>query len=354
MLLRACILVCLFLVLGCNSGERSPDGRHMELIGDPIRPIILRQYPPIDQQVEDTLGLYRPSDIGLIGERVIVLDAGNDRVVVFDTLLIPRTMMGRSGAGPGELRAPLRIATDPTGELWVGDITNRRLTAYSLTGTYRRSLPLPFSIAPFTLMSDGEIVIAAPSARHFAATLDSGGGYQPFAARPNGEEVPPSPSLPTPLIARTAGDTIHVFDNDAGALIKYDPDGRLVERRLLPEPVHAAALLRRTRTREQLEGGGLRVLDIPLAKSLHATDDDRLLLMILADEVTGLLIDSQSYTARSIVAPEAPRDARWLQNARSALLAGDRIYLVADQHVAIYDLPRQSRSDRNAATSGSQ
>jgi hypothetical protein len=330
---------------------------HIGLVGDPIRPTVLRQFPAsdratIDQVEGDTLGLYRPQDIGVIGERVVVLDTGNDRAVVFDTLLQPLALIGRSGGGPGELRAPFRMATDGEGELWVGDITNRRLTAYSLTGAYLRSLALPVSIAPFTLMSDGTIVIGAPTERHFAARLDSGGAHQSFAPRPIGEEVEPRAFLPTPLLARTSGDTIHVFDNETGALMKYDPEGHFIVRRLLPEPVLAAALQRRSGTKEQLEGGGLRVLDIPLAKSLKASDDDHLLLMVVVDDVVGLLIDAHSYAARSIVAQGAAQDARWLRSARSAALAQNRIYLVADQHVVVYELSSQRRSDRTAAMRG--
>ena len=73
--------------------------------------------------------------------RLFVLDADNDRVVVFDTSGALLTTFGRSGRGPGEFSRPSALALGDS-LLVVGD-RNSRFTIFGLDGSYRNSFVIP-------------------------------------------------------------------------------------------------------------------------------------------------------------------------------------------------------------------
>lgn len=100
-------------------------------------------------------------EVGADGS-VFVLDALHRTVRVFDQTGEELRSFGRRGEGPGELEGPARLLWGPSGNLWVLDLGNARLTVFSpggdLVGTYRPSdLPIFF---PFALAFIGRDTLA--------------------------------------------------------------------------------------------------------------------------------------------------------------------------------------------------
>lgn len=79
--------------------------------------------------------LYQPTAVGFdAAGRVHILDAGNDRVQIFDANGEFLTSRGRSGQGPGELSDPEDMWVAPDGEIVVADAGNRRLVRFGAAG----------------------------------------------------------------------------------------------------------------------------------------------------------------------------------------------------------------------------
>ncbi len=108
-----------------------------------------------------TLGLVADAVLAR-GERVFVLDAWNKRVLAFGVDGRFLGSLGRPGNGPGEFVAPLALAADRTGRVYVLDPGNRRIEAYAAsTGLPARtgSLPLDFEADDICTIGDQLFVL---------------------------------------------------------------------------------------------------------------------------------------------------------------------------------------------------
>jgi streptogramin lyase len=70
-----------------------------------------------------------------------VLDGKDLRIYRFDARGRALPPVGRSGAGPGEMRAVNGMLVHPDGEVWVNDHGNRRINVYGADGAFRRQFP---------------------------------------------------------------------------------------------------------------------------------------------------------------------------------------------------------------------
>src|SRR6202044_3524655 len=50
------------------------------------------------------------------------------------------SQFGTTGTGAGQFKIPLAVAVSPTGAVWVGDSTNRRVEEFSASGTFVEAL----------------------------------------------------------------------------------------------------------------------------------------------------------------------------------------------------------------------
>ncbi|MBI2569996.1 MAG: NHL repeat-containing protein [Candidatus Schekmanbacteria bacterium] len=86
------------------------------------------------------------------GHLVYVLDSTNSYYQQFQLEILPageleltyRQTVGAYGRGPGELAHPIALAVDrASGTVYVGDMANRRIQAFSAAGQFLRELALP-------------------------------------------------------------------------------------------------------------------------------------------------------------------------------------------------------------------
>lgn len=92
-------------------------------------------------------------------DNLFVLDAQNNRVVVFDKVGTFVRTFGRKGAGPGELSAPVSMVMTADGHLVVLDRGNRALVVYSRDGQHVRNVPIDQSLG-----LGGRFMVAHPTA----------------------------------------------------------------------------------------------------------------------------------------------------------------------------------------------
>lgn len=86
----------------------------------------------------EVLGLVKPFDVAVADGRVYVTDTVQRAVLLFD---LPAGRFKEIGKqSPGELIKPIGIDVASTGELFVCDVTARRITVYDAEGTYLRTI----------------------------------------------------------------------------------------------------------------------------------------------------------------------------------------------------------------------
>jgi hypothetical protein len=287
--------------------------------------------------VNGDIGLYRAIDMALIGDSIAIADNGNERVVLLDGDMIMLWGTGREGAGPGEFDGLLAVRPSPGGLLAV-DIGNGRFTELDRSGAVVRTIQAPYSADSFGVRADGGIVLPARLESHYALMLTDS-GPTPIAARDSmaGADLFGNRARP-PAIAVTQGDTIHVFDENAMRLFKYDPTGTRVMQRALPRAFTDSARNDSERRIDALERTGYRVVGITKTKGLTVTPDGRLLLQLTTGMTVGWIIDPHSYAAQRITIPRDIRDWTPLKNARGGMVAGNRMTVLHEDSIYTYDL----------------
>ncbi len=185
------------------------------------------------QPQEAPFGRIADIEIGEDGS-VFVLDAISRTIRVFAEDGVEVGGFGRRGQGPGEFEEPGALRWGPEGDLWVLDLRNGRLTAWSpegeLRGTHRPvELPILFPLAvgfsgPDTLRWVG---ISSPDPANPAAawveTEIGDGVFSPVAQMA-------LPFVEWPLLFRHRdGETALVLPvpHSGEPLFAFDPQGRL-------------------------------------------------------------------------------------------------------------------------------
>jgi hypothetical protein len=284
--------------------------------------------------------MFRPVDIAAIGDSLLITDSGNDRVVLLDGALRFVRGMGREGSGPGEYRGSFGVRW--TGrDVIVSDLGNGRVSWLSAEGDSHGVLqvtPVPQS---FDVLADGTLLMPSRGGTHYLERYD-GDSVRVFADRPDsltGEELKSARAGGQEVrVAVTAGDTVHVFDDATGELIKISPDGRRRMVRSLPRAFLDSMVAYRKKGIEGFARQGLHVWQWPLAKGLTVTDDGRLLLLIRNGSTAGLVIDPHTYDATRIVVPPRNLAALPLLSASRAILRGRVLTVLVADSVIDYRL----------------
>ena len=76
-------------------------------------------------------------------ERIYVLDSKEKHIKVFDSDGVYVTTVGRKGQGPGELAGPRNLCITNQNQIMVPDVTNLRITFFSLEGEYSNNIGTP-------------------------------------------------------------------------------------------------------------------------------------------------------------------------------------------------------------------
>lgn len=282
-----------------------------------------------------TVDLFRALDITLMGDTLLVAEVGNQRVVMLDRSLRVLATFGRRGAGPGEFESPVAVRSNGDGFV-VWDLRNRRFTRYRRDGTYRDEVLTTGRGFEFGLGADDALYVPAMELKDHAVRIRDG-VTEPFAARVD-TLAPLGPAegegtIDDAKIVVTAGDTVHVLDDDRAMLHKYAPDGRLVASRTLPTAVMDSARDRAEKVSEAFSTERYKTVS-PLTKEFTATSDGRLLVLPVGTaQALAWIIDPATYTALRIMYPEDPALRAELMATPSAVVAGDVMYVLTEAEI---------------------
>lgn len=97
--------------------------------------------------------------------QLYVLDKGNHRVVIFDTLGLVVTVRGSRGGGPGELENPRALVVDANGTLTVFDSAKRGFVRWDAAGAFLDVVPARHSSGNERIALIGQRVIHVVSER---------------------------------------------------------------------------------------------------------------------------------------------------------------------------------------------
>jgi len=288
----------------------------------------------------EPVDLFNATDIAVVGEAVVVVDNGNDRVVLLDAQLNVMRVVGRRGGGPGEYDGPFLVRPH-AGGMVVLDPGNARFTLLEADGSFRDVVPAQVGVMPFAVTSSGEFYIPSRNRTEYLQRL-RGGESVPFAARPDTGAVTDSAQFSfgerDAFVAVTAGDTVHVMDGAAGVLHKYAPTGERVLSRSLPAGLADTLLARSAEVAAQFQEGGRRVT-APFVKSFTPTRDGAMLLLVAGSANTcALRIDARTYAVQRIVRPDERPEWQPLCTAAGGWLAEPVLYVVSGESVFAFRL----------------
>ena len=283
------------------------------------------------QSPGDVEFLHRPFSLDMLGDTIVIADTRNHRIVLLDRDLRFLTSFGREGAGPGEFDGPTALAVTPGG-IVVAEMQNARFTVLDRAGRFVHTLGPAPAIHSFGVASDGALLVPDESETHFAQRLTAERGM-PFAPRPAGVQP-----RRLPLLAVTAGDTVHIFEERSGTLYKFSPGGDTVMSRRLPRTLFDSLDAHRAGVSQQFGGDDLAAG--PLLKAMHVTEGGALLLVLTNGRTVALLVDPVSYRGRRLVVPRTTGEWEPLPSARDIELYGDRLFALSGESPWAFALER--------------
>lgn len=340
--LSSCLALLAAVLTACGASRHAAaDGGWFMVEGAPAVVRTLERSGPVPPSGE--LPLFRPSSLALIGDHLWVGDGGNDRLVELDRDLGWRSVVGRSGAGPGELKVPFAMAAGG-GRLAVAELGNGRISVFSDAGAYLESITGVGGVTSLALDRGGAVIVPVEGTDHFLKRFVDGSA-EPLAPRPglaDADRSKPGKASTSPaMVATTTGDTLHVLDAGDGILRKYAPDGTFRLARSLPRTLLDSLRTHRERVVKAFGRQGIHVRSAPLVKRLATTTDGDLLILLATGRTFGLLVNPTTYRAtRMLVSPDTAL-ARALRSARAAALDGRRLYALVGDSVLAVDLSRQ-------------
>jgi hypothetical protein len=314
--------------LGCGPASEPPLGAIA--LGAPLAPPQL--LGTAAGSVEGGADLYAPTAVRRAGDWIWLVDAGNDRLVRFDTTLGRALTHGRKGAGPGELRFPTDLTVDQD-RILVAESGNGRVSVFDSAGAFQR-LARTRTPPAFAAVVGHEIV-TTPGAPGFYTDHANGRGHAriPGALAALVRAEPATYLAAEPFIASSGSGPLYVLDASVLAVAAYDGSGRLLAMRLLPEPFRSVLLERRTREMRSWGARATAFLSVPATKRISLDPRGRILVTFPLPDHWGLLIDPATWSARPLPLPaEQPaRDVLW--SASDASVHGDRLYALSQDRL---------------------
>jgi hypothetical protein len=336
-------ILALVQVLACGGEEQRASGAAGDAVMEETSTILVAESVEArgpQSEPGSPVDLFNPGDVLVVGDRVVVSDNGNDRVVLMDKDLKVQSVVGRSGGGPGEFEGPSGLRQYGDG-FAVFDFGNTRFTVLGPDGAYRSVVRSPMAALNFAVTSGGRFYTPHRHRLWYLLRLD-GESVKEFAARPDTGAVADSLEYflggQDPFVAVTAGDTVHVLDGSAAVLHKYDPEGNLVQSRSLPVTLADTLLRRSSEVREQFEQGD-KLISVPFVKGFTVTGSGSLLLLVAGSEKTvALVIDPHTYRAQRVVVPDGSPEWRPLLTTPAAYLYEPVLYVLQDVEVLAFRL----------------
>lgn len=273
-----------------------------------------------------------------------VADGLDPRIVLLDRNLDPVRIMGREGEGPGEYEFPSRLVRAGD-RILVLDGGNERVAYLTLEGDFVDSQRIPGLVSDIALHPELGLLVAGNAfPDHYVARVTAQGDTA-FGRIPEELRVDAGGLFrwPLDLVTVTADGVIHVLDVDQLALVSFRPDGELAGVTFLPRDMRARKLESRQETEEAF-GGPTRVLGVQSVTTLEPLQDGRLFARIASVRpdsaiMKGLVLDLEHLEAVPLIFPSG-EDRPW---ARGGLyLDGlDRVVLSEPQGVGLATAPLQ-------------
>jgi hypothetical protein len=251
----------------------------------------------------DGLGFALAGAVEVRAGRLVVLETGNDRVVVFDDRRRPSRYIAHGGSGPGEIRGAVGLAVWRH-EYAVVEVNNARVSVFDTSGAFIRSFGVPNGFSNIAYGPDGTIYVNAYDRENYLLAARRDGGLRPFARRP--VDLYPADVMASP-VSRISGyvhftvtpdGVVHAYDAILAALVAFDTTGRRIGLRRIPPWIaeglrdHAALVAR--------DFGGDGTGAPASITDLSVTDDGKLLLLFYNLGAIGLLVDPRTYQAQEI------------------------------------------------------
>jgi len=278
--------------------------------------------------------LYQPSRVRRLNARVWVLDTGNDRLVRFDSALAVAATFGGEGEGPGELQFAMDMVVDGD-RLVVAEAGNGRLSVFDSAGAFRTTHPAPDG-AQYLAAAGGQLFTALARDGYYTQRIENGGVAHaeiPEAVTRIARSDPRTYLPAGPFLAARPSGPIYVVDPSVLSVAAFDPSGRLLDLRLLPDPFRSQLLEKRRAEMEGWGAGADGFLSVPATKQISIDDRGRLLVPFALPEHWGLLIDPESWSARPLPLPDDARARSILRSASDVSLDGDRLYVLSQQRL---------------------
>lgn len=329
-------LVAGILDLACGSAppvtEMAADGGD-QVVGPALRE--LEAGSPSDSVGLSLVGAVADDPAGFL-----LTDMLNDRVVVVDTTFHLLAEFGSPGQGPGELDGPLKIVRFG-GEVVIGEMANNRFSFYDRSGRFRRVVSSDHAASSFAVRADSTLLAAGPTEAFYARLIERSGREQAYLDRPSAiarvADSEPIGLLDSHVLVGP-GDTTHVFDDQFGVLLKYDPDGRLLLARSLPDEVLQRAREQRRAMTEEFARQGRRVAGVPFLRTMRFADDGTLLLVVIDNDLVGLRVDPADYTYRRIVGDLQSGGLAYVSTAIDVSVRDDRLFAFSQYGLSVHRL----------------
>ncbi len=337
---------CAFAVpSACQPDSGTPDGAPPPVRAS-VRPAtvkvdeLIREYRPT---LDDELQLYGLADLEVVDGLLYIVERGNHRITVTDSLLDLVRRFGRQGEGPGELEMPWGVERLPSGRLAVTEIGNQRISVFTTDGEFVRTVPRATPHDAPGALNDTTYLVTGPGGDFGAGIVYGPGGVgHPFG--PTGH-----PERDLMDIISDGSTRVWVGQQNLVALVRahdgviqvYDETGYLHRMDTIPEGIRSRLIARDRGIVDSFESQGLRVLGSSVVKQLSATSFGELLILLPIPDPFALVYSPADGSFSELHATEAPRERRILQSASSGYLDDGLLYLAQDEGIAVFRVPER-------------
>lgn len=122
-------------------------------------------------------GFFGPRGLGFDGQHFLVVDTGNNRVVLLSRNGDIAGSWGQLGSKPGEMRAPAAVAADGKGGCFVADSGNHRCQWMNRDGKPLKIFPYDGEVPAVAVDKEGRFYVATTADDGCVKAYDPRGGY---------------------------------------------------------------------------------------------------------------------------------------------------------------------------------
>lgn len=290
--------------------------------------------------LDDPLQLHRPQAILAAGDRLYLLDSGNHRVTVTDTLFNLVRRIGGPGSGPGELDMPTALVRLAPGRLAVAEGGNQRISIFTEEGEFVRTLPVPVPHDHPAPLDDTTWVVSGPGGEVGAGLrFGPGGVAEPFGPK---EEV----FRELPELLDDVGVAVSLPGGPVVALVRpreyridvLDQTGERLRSDTFPEPIRRA-LDAYVEEQEDKWRGALGPVFFNPVKPATPTSQGRVLIPLTLPDPFALVYSPGDGSFVPLHPSGSQRERDLLRRASSGFLDGDRLYLLVDGGISVFQVP---------------